>query len=360
MLHLIKNQLIAHGAMQFPPTWFDQGGASALKPGGFDLGVMWFSNETGIPDGQKHTLPDFMRTYKSSGGYPGSGGFKGQTPWLAPGTAEIFSPCGIRGGNPHGCPIGEGKPGDTCPGGGTAYGQDAIKLYEAGNFSGAVTTTWEAGGTAEVAWGIQANHGGGYSYRLCKASEGLTEACFQRGALAFVGDTQHAQWGADPAARVSWRANRTTINGTTWTKNPIPACGGVGGGYLQPSGLTCGRRLGTQFPPPANNLTGGVPLQARAPARDETCSSAQWPARLPHAMSTVDGPLPAQGFCESKGTGWRPDCSFAIYDTVRVPAELAPGDDYVLSFRWDCEQTPQVWTTCSSIRVTAPAVVEAA
>ena len=40
--------------------------------------------------------------------------------------------------------------------------------------------------------------------------------------------------------------------------------------------------------------------------------------------------------------------------------ELAPSDDYVLSFRWDCEQTPQVWTTCSSIRVTAPAVVEAA
>ena len=47
-------------------------------------------------------------------------------------------------------------------------------------------------------------------------------------------------------------------------------------------------------------------------------------------------------------------------DRRQVPATLAPGE-YILSFRWDCEQTPQVWTTCSSIRVTAPvAVVEAA
>eukprot|EP01045_Picozoa_sp_COSAG04_P051298 COSAG04_NODE_21256_length_377_cov_0.748201_1_plen_109_part_01 len=32
---------------------------------------------------------------------------------------------------------------------------------------------------AEVAWAIQANHGGGYQYRLCKKSEKPTEECFQ-------------------------------------------------------------------------------------------------------------------------------------------------------------------------------------
>ena len=131
MLHLVTHLLLGHGAMQFPPTWFDQGGHSAQAPGGFNLGVMWFTNETGIPDGQKHTLPEDMHTYKETGGYPGSGGFKNRTPWLAPGTAKIFSSCGIAGGNPNGCPPGEGKPGDTCAGGGTAYGPDAIKLYEA-------------------------------------------------------------------------------------------------------------------------------------------------------------------------------------------------------------------------------------
>ena len=31
-----------------------------------------------------------------------------------------------------------------------------------------VTTEWVAGGVAEVGWGIIANHGGGYQYRLCR------------------------------------------------------------------------------------------------------------------------------------------------------------------------------------------------
>ena len=42
----------------------------------------------------------------------------------------------------------------------------------------AAPTAWSAGGTAEVAWQVTANHGGGYSYRLCPKSEVITEACF--------------------------------------------------------------------------------------------------------------------------------------------------------------------------------------
>merc|ERR1712129_387413 len=75
---------------------------------------------------------------------------------------------------------------------------------------------------------------------------------------------------------------------------------------------------GTQFPPPAMNLETGKPLE---------------------------------GFCESQGTHWRADCGFMIMDQLQVPKHLALGD-YVLSFRWDCEQTPQVWTTCANILVT--------
>ena len=33
--------------------------------------------------------------------------------------------------------------------------------------------------TKKVGWGIIANHGGGYSYRLCKDDQELTEECFQ-------------------------------------------------------------------------------------------------------------------------------------------------------------------------------------
>ena len=32
----------------------------------------------------------------------------------------------------------------------------------------------------------------------------------------------------------------------------------------------------------------------------------------------------------------------AIVDRVIVPKDLPPGD-YVIGWRWDCEQTPQIW-----------------
>jgi hypothetical protein len=31
-------------------------------------------------------------------------------------------------------------------------------------------TVWAAGDTVEVAWGVRANHGGGYQYRICPTS----------------------------------------------------------------------------------------------------------------------------------------------------------------------------------------------
>jgi len=41
---------------------------------------------------------------------------------------------------------------------------------------------------------------------------------------------------------------------------------------------------------------------------------------------------------------------FSIVDQVQVPLGIAEGH-YVLSFRYDAEQTPQVWNTCASIRL---------
>ena len=49
-------------------------------------------------------------------------------------------------------------------------------------------TVWTRGATAKARWQNTANHGGGYSYRLCPASEPLTEECFQRHPLKFAGD----------------------------------------------------------------------------------------------------------------------------------------------------------------------------
>eukprot|EP01044_Picomonas_judraskeda_P001562 COSAG03_NODE_95_length_13149_cov_7.907969_3_plen_54_part_00 len=38
---------------------------------------------------------------------------------------------------------------------------------------------------AEVSWNVRNNHGGGYSYRLCPATETLTEECFKQHPLDF-------------------------------------------------------------------------------------------------------------------------------------------------------------------------------
>ena len=52
------------------------------------------------------------------------------------------------------------------------------------NLQDVQTTEWRAGGVAEVGWGIVANHGGGYSYRLCpkptNENDVVTEDCFQQ------------------------------------------------------------------------------------------------------------------------------------------------------------------------------------
>merc|ERR1711920_358154 len=42
--------------------------------------------------------------------------------------------------------------------------------------------------------------------------------------------------------------------------------------------------------------------------------------------------------------------SFSIMDSLRVPEQEG---DYVLQWRWDCEQTPQVWNSCADIIISS-------
>merc|ERR550525_140500 len=259
-----------------------------------------------------------MRTFDGYNSEDGVDIFE-HNPWRSPGSAPIFSPCGVGGGNPNGCPEGGPHPEEgelNCPGGGYSHGPKAEDV----TFPGVVTTDWALGSSQEVAWGITANHGGGYSYRLCKVPEegvsGITEDCFRQTVLNYEGTDQWVQYGLNQNNRTAFKASRTTKGtnpaGSTWTKDPIPACSGPSGGFDH---NTPDFKEVTQFPPPVNGLFGF-------------------------------------------GTSYKgnPDdytFQFGIVDKVVVPADLTPGE-YVLSFRWDCEQTSQVWTTCSSIRLVDP------
>jgi hypothetical protein len=154
-----------------------------------------------------------------------------------------------------------------------------------------LTEVWVAGTDVEVAWAITANHGGGYAYRLCKLPDGdgddqdpagsevLSEECFQSGHLRFSGDTQRI---VDPEGNLLSTAPLvSTSNGTT------------------PEGSTWARN---PFP-----MEQGV-IEA-IPDLPEVYG------RGPFNMSVVD--------------------------SVEVPSELKSGS-YVLSWRWDAEQTKQV------------------
>jgi len=39
---------------------------------------------------------------------------------------------------------------------------------------------------------------------------------------------------------------------------------------------------------------------------------------------------------------------FTMVDKLQVPSDISPGE-YSLSWRWDCEETPQVWNSCADI-----------
>lgn len=268
-------------------------------PAGVGCSCMWYKNGTHI---NKPTLFDpNLLTYPHTA-HPR---YRLHNPWRSPGTAPTDSPCGVVGGNINGC-----KGGCMHYAGGFANGVKA-ELYPF-KYTPFVTN-WTRGDVAEVAWAIFANHGGGYSYRICKKPEegfeALTEECFQQTPLNFVGDTQWVQYGEDISTREGFPAVRTTTGtfpeGSQWTKNPVPACNGGDGGFFNP---TAECPSGTQFPPPRPGIYGfGV-------NRYHTVKHFQ----------------------------------FSIIDRVRIPKDLEAGD-YVLSFRWDTEQTAQVWNTCASL-----------
>merc|ERR1712198_354375 len=316
---LLIGYVNGHGNMVYPYTWFDkyrfgmQSGyqcyASAHITEKGEVGsCMFFNNFTFI---EEPTLDRSLRTYQNIVYNGIEFDFTKNNPWRAPGAAYIHSPCGVAGGNPYGCP--EGQPGDNCAGGGFSYGPFAEDL----EYPKASVTEWKRGSVVEAAWGIIANHGGGYSYRLCKVpaegQSGLTEECFQKTPLKFHSDQQWVQYGEDVNQRVDFKAYRTDVGttppGSQWTRNPIPACAGSDGGYLLPTPICSD---GTQFEPPLPGL---------------------------------------EGYGEIVSAPGTPTFMFSIGDYLEVPEDLEAGD-YVLSFRWDCEQTSQVWATCSNIRIT--------
>ena len=80
------------------------------------------------------------------------------------------------------------------------------------------------------------------------------------------------------------------------------------------------------------------------------CCCAQFPPPHPliYGFSTYyqdqPGSADAGGKPGKKGEGQ----AYSLVDKVRVPEQKGA---YILSFRWDCEQTAQIWNACADIEV---------
>lgn len=262
-------------------------------------------------------------------------------PWRAPGHAPIMDACGIGGGAIRDADwalfgtVGN----DGVPPVGFRAAQKGTELKESEE-----QVTWTAGSTVEVSWAPTiANHGGGYQYRLCPSSSELTEECFQRTPLQPAGKKQWIQYysGNLQTSKDRIKNNRTEINavfvtegvkpaGSTWIRNPFPACEGLTGGEAT---HPC---KGPMFKPPPEMPEDwfGYGLSR--------CQNATIVGSVTHSCDEKE-------WEESKK-----HYNFAIIDNVVVPESLASGK-YVLSWRWDVEQSPQVWSNCADVLIEAPA-----
>jgi len=197
-------------------------------------------------------------------------------------------------------------------------------------FSG---TKWPAGSKQEVAWGVKANHGGGYAWRLCPASSALTEQCFQSGHLKFAGKAW-VQVGSNATNRTSfvptYTSEGTKPAGSMWGKNPIAPCS-------QPVGGLYGKCEAPAWEPPLPWLFG----YGTAACLDFHAPSIHPIYELPVVPCTLEDYIAALTKFSTLN----------IIDLVQVPEDLAPGD-YVLSMRFDSEQTPQVWNQCADVTIT--------
>lgn len=204
-------------------------------------------------------------------------------------------------------------------------------------------TVWQRGTSQEVAFAIHCNHGGGYSYRLCRSDVGnVTEDCFQQGALKFESDVSWLRYdenlykGVDiPKQAIN---NERLIVGThpagsEWKRNPVPACNFC-------NSLDCS--LNDTNDCNADCSGHGVPW---CPA-----GMTQFPEPLPGVSGWVGqfgGNNRTLPMSNSRPGDYLP---FSIMDRIVVPSVLPTGQ-YLLSWRWDCEQSYQVWMNCADVTI---------
>jgi len=271
----------------------------------------WRPENVKYPDRKPTVCDKRLRTINTNAECGAPDDYWYYTPWRYPGIAPVIDSCGTAGGR---------HPGQGQGSAGASYiTTKNAKVGDAGNKLPPLETgtEWKVGTDVEVAWALKAWHGGGYAYRLCPADSTLDEECFQKTHLNYSGNSS-LRWGGiggeelsfDSEAR-GWQVNTGTVpEGSMWRKIPIPRTVNEWNMY------------GASFEPVCDE--------------SEECRSSHFK-------------MPADGVCKCSGD-WNDEVE--IVDKVHIPADLKPGK-YVLGWRWDCEESTQVWGSCSDVIITA-------
>jgi len=226
------------------------------------------------------------------------------SPWRAPGYAPVIDSCGSAGGRHPG--QGEGDMGDVY------LNTTHAKVGDQGSKTlrpRPTGTKWAAGAEYEVAWTILVNHGGGYSYRLCPANSTLNEDCFNKHPVTMVGQSA-LRWGGVGGRTLPFDAvtiTEGTKAGVMWRRNPVPMAWKTKAGKWGAGSW---------------HLTTGMGFQ---------------PMCEDHGMYTC--------------TGESGPYNLEVVDKILIPNDILAGD-WVLNWRFDCEESNQVWQSCSDVAIT--------
>lgn len=264
-------------------------------------------------------------------------------PWRAPGYAPVTDACGMAGGAPT-----------AGPGHASFHPTPWARQGDLGSRvlrKGPPTATWRAGSVVKVGWGLRYNHGGGYMYRLCPASEPLTEECFARHPLIFNGSSDRTSAPYRQVLRWADGTEESVAASLVWVSPPHErAAAGRTAASPNPVGYPWALN-----PLPRINFdshSSGQPAGARGcdpPATGAACIEFPPPCRGDHGWRPVNG-TPATDGSDVAGRCSGDATDVTIVDRLRLPPEL-PAGDYVLGWRWDAEETAQVWASCADVRV---------
>jgi len=236
------------------------------------------------------------------------------SPWRAPGFAPVIDACGVAGGRHPGQGIG--------PAGAQFQNSTAAKQGDFGSDLPPMESqaTWQAGSDVEVGWTVMANHGGGYAYRLARADGPLTEASFRKLPLDFQGPSI-LRWDGDVRSQLQFNATRVSVGtsppGSMWARNPVPS----------------------------------VLWEREGPTFEPYCQESA-ECRAYQVETGGFGSKPGICRCSGHSNGGPLLPNLEIVDKVRIPAGLPLGR-YVLQWRWDCEESDQVWASCSDVTIVA-------